>query len=118
YRHAARPTTVNRMAEGCLEATQQEEERQRQQAEREEKEARAVLEERQRQEAKPKGLEYARTLGTTWRVTRKKNQVPDKVDVTVESVQKNEDGAFASVEGVCRNGTIVFFATLVDESGE
>ena len=37
--------------------------------------------------------------------------------MTVESVQKNEDGAFASVEGVCRNGTIVFFATLVDEAG-
>jgi hypothetical protein len=39
------------------------------------------------------------------------------VDVTVESVQKNEDGAFASVEGVCRKGMIVFFATLVDEAG-
>src|SRR6516225_1595657 len=32
-------------------------------------------------------------------------------------VQKNEDGAFASVEGVCRKGTIVFFATLVDAAG-
>ena len=39
------------------------------------------------------------------------------VDVTVESVQKNEDGAFASVEGVCKKGTIIFFATLVDEAG-
>ena len=117
YRNAEPPTTVNRMPEGCLEAKQQEEERQRQQAEREEKEARAALEERQRQEAKPKGLEYARKSGTTWRVTRKKNQASDKVDVTVESVQKNEDGAYASVEGVCRNGTIVFFATLVDAAG-
>ena len=117
YRNAEPPTTVNRMPEGCLEAKQQEEERQRQQAERKEKEARAALEERQRQEAKPKGLEYARTSGTTWRIARKKNATTDKVDVTVESVQKNEDGAFASVEGVCRNGTIVFFATLVDEAG-
>ena len=115
YRHAEPPTTVSRMPEGCLEAKQQEQERQRQQAE--EKEARAVLEERQRQEAKPKGLEYARTSGTTWRITRKKNATADQVDVTVESVQKNEDGAFASVEGVCRNATIVFFATLVDEAG-
>jgi hypothetical protein len=117
YRNAEPPTTVNRMPEGCREAKQQEEERQRQQAERKEKEARAALEERQRQEAKPKGLEYARTSGTTWKVTRKKNEAPDKVDVTVESVQKNEDGAFASVEGVCRKGMIVFFATLVDEAG-
>jgi len=117
YRNAEPPTTVTRMPEGCLEAKQQEEERQRQQAERKEKEARAALEERQRQEAKPKGLEYARTSGTTWKITRKKNEAPDKVDVTVESVQKNEDGAFASVEGVCRKGMIVFFATLVDEAG-
>ena len=117
YRHAQPPTTVNRMPEGCREAKQQEEERQRQQAEREEKEARAVLEERQRQEAKPKGQEYAGTSGTTWKVTRKKNVTTEKVDVTVESVQKNADGAFASVEGVCRNGTIVFFATLVDAAG-
>ena len=117
YRHAEPPTTVNRMPEGCLEAKRQEEERQRQQAEREEKEARAVLEERQRQEAKPKGLDYARTSGTSWKVTRKKNVTTDKVDVTVESVQKNADGAFASVEGICRSGTIVFFATLVDEAG-
>ena len=117
YRHAEPPTTVNRMPEGCLEAKRQEEERQRQQAEREEKAARAVLEERQRQEAKPKGLDYARTSGTSWKVTRKKNVTTDKVDVTVESVQKNADGAFASVEGICRSGTIVFFATLVDEAG-
>jgi hypothetical protein len=117
YRHAEPPTTVNRMPEGCLEAKRQEEERQHQQAEREEKEARTVLEERQRQEAKPKGLEYARTSGTIWKVTRKKNVTTDKVDVTVESVQKNANGAFASVEGICRNGTIVFFATLVDEAG-
>ena len=117
YRHAEPPTTVNRMPEGCREAKQQEQERQHQQAEREEKEARAVLEERQRQEAKPKGLDYARTSGTSWKVTRKKNVTTDKVDVTVESVQKNADGAFASVEGICRSGTIVFFATLVDEAG-
>ena len=117
YRHAEPPTTVNRTPEGCLEAKRQEKERQRQQAEREEKEARAVLEERQRQEAKPKGLDYARTSGTSWKVTRKKNVTTDKVDVTVESVQKNADGAFASVEGICRSGTIVFFATLVDEAG-
>jgi len=117
YRNAEPPTTVTRMPEGCLEAKQQEEERQRQQAERKEKEARAALAERQRQEAKPQGVEYARTSGTTWKITRKKNEAPDKVDVTVESVQKNGDGAFASVEGVCRKGTIVFFATLVDEVG-
>ena len=117
YRHAEPPTTVSRMPEGCLEAKQQEEERQRQEAERKEKDAHAALEEHRRQEAKPKGLEYARTSGTTWRITRKKNATADQVDVTVESVQKNEDGAFASVEGVCRNATIVFFATLVDEAG-
>src|SRR5262249_36119244 len=115
YRNAEPPTTVNRMPEGCREA--KEEERQRQQAERKEKEARAALEERQRQEAKPKGLEYARTSGTTWKITRKKNEAPDKVVATVESVQQNEGGAFASVEGVCRKGMIVFFATLVDEAG-
>ena len=117
YRHAEPPTTVSRMPEGCLEAKQQEEERQRQEAERKEKDAHAALEEHRRQEAKPKGLEYARTSGTTWRITRKKNATTDEVDVTVESVLKNKDGAFASVEGVCRKGTIVFFATLVDAAG-
>src|SRR5262245_42035764 len=117
YRNAEPPTAVNRMPEGCLEAKQQEEERQRQEAERKQREERAAVEERQRQEARPKGLEYARTSGATWRITRKTNEMTDRVDVTVESVQKNADGAFASVEGVCRNGTIVFFATLVDEAG-
>ena len=34
YRHAEPPTTVNRMPEGCLEAKQQEEERQREHADR------------------------------------------------------------------------------------
>jgi hypothetical protein len=117
YRNAEPPTTVNRMPEGCLEAKQQEEERQRQEVERKEKDAHVALEEHQRREAKPKGLEYARMSGTTWRITRKKNATTDEVEVTVESVQKNKDGAFASVEGVCRKGTIVFFATLVDEAG-
>src|SRR5262249_10359399 len=117
YRNAEPPTTVNRMPDGCLEANQQEEERQREEAERKEREERAAVEERQRQDARPKGLEYARTSGTTWRITRKTNEMTDRVDVTVESVQKNADGAFASVEGVCRNGMIVFFATLVDEAG-
>src|SRR5262249_8764395 len=102
---------------GCREAKQEEEERKRQEAERKEREERAAVEERQRQDARPKGLEYARTSGTTWRITRKTNEMTDRVDVTVESVQKNADGAFASVEGVCRNGMIVFFATLVDEAG-
>src|SRR5262249_22325523 len=72
HRNAEPPTTVNRVPEGCREAKQQEEERQRQQAERKEKEAHAAVEERQRQEAKPKGLEYARASGTTWKITRKK----------------------------------------------
>src|SRR5260370_41853420 len=102
------------MPEGCSEAKQQEEERQRQEAERKDKNAHAALEEHQRQETKPKGLEYARTSGTTWRIMRKKNPTTDKVDVTVESVQKNEDRAFASVEGGCRNRTNVFLATIVD----
>jgi hypothetical protein len=117
YRNAEAPNAVNRMPEGCLEAKRQEDQRQRQEAERKEKEVRAALEERQRQEAKPKGLEYARTSGTIWKIARKTNEPTDRVDVRVESVQKNADGASASVEGVCRNGTIVFFATVVDEAG-
>jgi len=117
YRNAEPPNAVNRMPEGCLEAKRQEEQRQRQEAERKEKEVRAALEERQRQEAKPKGLEYARTSGTIWKIARKTNEPTDRVDVRVESVQKNADCASASVEGICRNGTIVFFATVVDEAG-
>jgi hypothetical protein len=117
YRNAEPPNAVNRMPEGCLEAKHQEEERQRQEAERKEKEVRAALEERRRQEAKPKGLEYARTSGTIWKIARKTNEPTDRVDVRVESVQKNANGASASVEGICRNGTIVFFATVVDEAG-
>ncbi len=117
YRNAEPPNAVNRMPEGCLEAKRQEEQRQRQEAERKEKEVRAALEERRRQEAKPKGLEYARTSGTIWKIARKTNEPTDRVDVRVESVQKNADGASASAEGICRNGTIVFFATVVDEAG-
>ena len=98
YRNAEPPNAVNRMPEGCLEAKRQEEQR-------------------QRQEAKPKGLEYARTSGTIWKIARKTNEPTDRVDVRVESVQKNADGASALVEGICRNGTIVFFATVVDEAG-
>jgi hypothetical protein len=117
YRNAEPPNAVNRMPEGCLEAKRQEEQRQRQEAKRKEKEVRAALEERRRQEAKPKGLEYARTSGTIWKIARKTNEPTDRVDVRVESVQKNADGASASAEGICRNGTIVFFATVVDEAG-
>src|SRR5258707_3372477 len=93
------PTRVNRMPEGCLEAKQQEEERQRQEAERKDKDAHAALEENQRQETKPKGLKYARTSGTTWRIIRKKNATTDKVEGTATYGPRNSVAAFPSREG-------------------
>lgn len=69
-----------------------------------------------------KGLEFAKTSGTTWELKQKKNELTDEVDITVTSVQKNDSGAVAQVTGICEKQSksargLVFTALLVDDDG-
>jgi tetratricopeptide (TPR) repeat protein len=65
-----------------------------------------------------KGFEYAKTSDTSWRLTRKKDEMTDKIDVRVSSLQKNEKGVVAEVEGSCEKSDIVFSALVVDDNGK
>lgn len=64
------------------------------------------------------GIEYAKTSGTNWKLTRKKDEMADKLDVKVMSLQKNENGAQAEVEGFCEKNEVIFSALIVDPKGE
>jgi len=65
-----------------------------------------------------KGFEYAKTSGTNWKLTRKKDEMTDSLDVRVMSIQKNENGAQAEVEGFCEKNEVNFSALVVDPKGE
>jgi hypothetical protein len=60
------------------------------------------------------GLEYAAKRETSWRLFTKQGDLTGKTEVAVRSLQKNEQGAFAEVEGACKNGYVVFSASLFD----
>ncbi len=65
-------------------------------------------------EVEKKGFEYAAKRETSWRLFTKKSELTDKTEVAVRSLQKNEQGAFAEVEGACKNGYVVFAAGIFD----
>jgi hypothetical protein len=65
-----------------------------------------------------KGVEYAKSSGTNWKVARVKDDMMDRFNVTAVSMQTNGKGAFAHVEGSCEKMGIVFNALIVDEGGK
>ena len=66
-----------------------------------------------------RGLQYARESGTSWQISQQKNEMTDRVDVTVRSIQKNDAGAVTEIEGKCAEiGLVVFTALVVDGDGK
>jgi TPR repeat protein/uncharacterized protein len=70
-------------------------------------------------EAEKQGSEYARESPTSWKSSQQKNEMTDRVDVTVRSIQKNQEGAVIEIEGKCAEaGLVVFTALVVDRDGK
>jgi hypothetical protein len=65
-----------------------------------------------------KGVAYAKASGTTWTITRKLNEMTDRTDITVESLQRNEQGAVVEVQGYCKNKEVSFSALVIDADGK
>jgi hypothetical protein len=66
-----------------------------------------------------KGNEYARESATAWTYEQTQNQMTDRVDAVVRSLQKNGQGAAAGITGNClRPGLVVFTALVVDLDGK
>jgi hypothetical protein len=65
-------------------------------------------------EAQAKGADYLKRVDTEWSLDEKINPMTDDPDYTVTSIQQNEFGALAQVEGVCSGQQVVFEATLHD----
>jgi uncharacterized membrane protein YhaH (DUF805 family) len=70
-------------------------------------------------EAERKGLEFAKSSGTSWSLRRTHNEMTDKDIVFVSSSQTNDGGALANVTGKCEsNGLVSFKALVVDQEGK
>lgn len=78
----------------------------------------AEIELARKAELRQKGLAYATASGTRWTIVRKLNEMTDRTDVAVESVQQNEEGVVAEVRGSCRNGEVSFSGLVVDTKGK
>ena len=69
--------------------------------------------------AKEKGTAYAAESGTQWSLDSKRNEMTDRTDVVVRSIQNNGRGAVAEIEGNCfKPGILRFTALIVDERGK
>jgi peptidoglycan hydrolase-like protein with peptidoglycan-binding domain len=64
--------------------------------------------------AREKGTQYADQARTKWSLSEQNNPMTDEKDYTVTSVQPNEKGAKALIEGSCirKPGRVVFLASL------
>ncbi|MGY3690544.1 hypothetical protein ACVIGA_000624 [Bradyrhizobium sp. USDA 3240] len=69
-------------------------------------------------ELRRRGEEYAAQGETKWTMTRTPNEMTDKVDVVVRSVQKNNQGLVIEVVGSCKNGEVGFSGLIVDDEGK
>jgi hypothetical protein len=67
-------------------------------------------------EAREKGTEYALASGTVWNVIRRKNEMTDRIDTSVKSIQKSE-GVTVEIIGDCQNGAVSFSGLVVDSDG-
>jgi hypothetical protein len=65
----------------------------------------------------PEGISYAAHSETTWRTISKYDEMSDKREVSVASEQTNGNGVDAQIVGMCDNGVVVFYATILDRSG-
>ena len=72
-----------------------------------------------RQEVEQKGIQYAREADINWSISQQKNPMTDQIDVRVKSIQKNELGVIAEIDGKClKPGVVEFSALVVDENGK
>ena len=69
-------------------------------------------------ETASKGMAYANTQETSWKLALTKGDTPDQDGISVVSVQENEQGAVAEVTGSCRGGNVMFSAEIVDRKGK
>jgi hypothetical protein len=66
----------------------------------------------------PLGIAYANLAETTWTTNKTYDEMTDETVVTVVSVQENDTGAAAEIDGTCSNGVVTFTATITDGSGQ
>jgi hypothetical protein len=68
-------------------------------------------------EIRQKGRDYVASSGTKWDITRKANEMTDKIDIFVRSIQKSDQGLMVEIEGACKSGEVRFSGLVVDEDG-
>lgn len=78
----------------------------------------AAIELAQQNDLRKKGSDYAGLSETRWDIARKRNEMTDQTDITVQSVQKNELGIVAEVQGYCKSREVTFSALIVDTEGK
>ncbi|BBC01963.1 MULTISPECIES: hypothetical protein [Bradyrhizobium] len=71
-----------------------------------------------RNEIRRRGSDYAILSETIWNITRTPNEMTDKVDIIVKSIQKNNQGLVVEVEGTCKNGEVRFSGLVVGDDGK
>jgi hypothetical protein len=69
-------------------------------------------------EIRQRGSDYAASSDTKWNITRRPNEMTDKIDILVRSIQKNDQGLMVEIEGACKNGEVRFSGLVVDEEGK
>lgn len=69
--------------------------------------------------AESKGPEYAAKAETRWDVVTRHDDMTDRMEVRVKSIQKNSQGVIVELEGWCEApGDVHFSALYVDEDGQ
>jgi hypothetical protein len=67
---------------------------------------------------KEKGIEYASQSGTSWDISRTKNEMTDKIDVVAQSTQTNDQGVVARLKVFCATSMeVTIDAMIVDQNG-
>jgi hypothetical protein len=72
-----------------------------------------------RRETERRGREYAAQSHARWSIAQKQDPMTDQVDLTIRSVQRNDNGAVTEIIGKCiQPGLVTFSALVVDEDGK
>ena len=66
------------------------------------------------EEAQRKGSEYAAKEKIIWSLQKRVNPMTDQDEYTASSIQSNDGGVAASVDGTCQKAQVTFLATLAD----
>lgn len=114
YKADQEKRAVNLKAEQDKQATELKAEQQRQEADRQKQ----VLVEKQRIQAEElkiivdSGDKYAALAESEWESSSQVDPMTDKPNVTVRSIQKNENGAIAQIDGKCLDNNVIQFTSL------